>query len=181
MNRADDPKYIHLPNELFAPVATKHFSGEVALQTVEYESGNFEFVEPITYSIDITNASEGMYVSGSVQGCANTQCGRCLDDVSVDVFGNIQTLYLFEAPALGPDDYCDEEILSADHCICIYDLVLSAVLECLPTKVLCSEDCKGLCAKCGQNLNEGECRCAQNNEIDPNSPFSVLSDFKVED
>ena len=35
-----------------------------------------------------------------------------------------------------------------------------------PSKMLCDEDCKGLCQKCGKNLNEGECSCDMT-EIDP--------------
>ena len=40
-----------------------------------------------------------------------------------------------------------------------------------PTRVLCSEDCKGLCHKCGKDLNEGDCGC-DHREIDPR--FAVL-------
>ena len=40
----------------------------------------------------------------------------------------------------------------------------------METKFLCREDCKGLCARCGKNLNLGPCRCGK--EIDPR--FAVL-------
>ena len=46
----------------------------------------------------------------------------------------------------------------------------------LPFKVLCQEDCKGLCKECGINLNTGECNCEDKWE-DPR--FSVLKDIKV--
>ena len=44
----------------------------------------------------------------------------------------------------------------------------------LPTKHLCSEDCKGMCEKCGKNLNEGDCSC-ENIDIDPR--WSTLLDI----
>lgn len=45
----------------------------------------------------------------------------------------------------------------------------------LPFRVLCSEDCKGLCGKCGADLNQGPCGCEQVNE---NSPFALLKDWQ---
>lgn len=46
------------------------------------------------------------------------------------------------------------------------ELIFAEVFVDLPTKHLCSEDCKGICPKCGKNLNEGECDCPKK-EIDP--------------
>ncbi|MCX4317609.1 MAG: DUF177 domain-containing protein, partial [Lachnospiraceae bacterium] len=40
-------------------------------------------------------------------------------------------------------------------------LILGEILPSLPEKVLCREDCKGLCPMCGKNLNEGACGCRQ--------------------
>ena len=45
------------------------------------------------------------------------------------------------------------------------------VLE-LPYRVLCREDCRGLCPKCGKNLNEGPCTCQEGDEV--MNPFSAL-------
>jgi DUF177 domain-containing protein len=50
------------------------------------------------------------------------------------------------------------------------------VLLALPMHAVCREDCKGLCGSCGQNLNEGECRCAVD-RVDPR--FAQLKDFKL--
>ena len=45
------------------------------------------------------------------------------------------------------------------------------VEECLfinePFKVLCDEDCKGLCPSCGANLNQEQCSCGDDTDIDP--------------
>lgn len=46
------------------------------------------------------------------------------------------------------------------------ELVFSEVYVDLPTKHLCSEDCRGICPKCGKNLNDGDCGCPKK-EIDP--------------
>jgi uncharacterized protein len=41
----------------------------------------------------------------------------------------------------------------------------------LPVRFLCKEDCKGVCTKCGKNLNEGECECVPEEK---SSPFDIL-------
>ena len=50
---------------------------------------------------------------------------------------------------------------SADN----YDVINTAFVLNLDSKMLCSPDCKGLCARCGKNLNEGPCGCKK--ELDP--------------
>ena len=54
------------------------------------------------------------------------------------------------------DDYvvCENNTLDLDE-LAISDLLLQ-----LPTKILCRDDCKGLCYVCGQDLNEGKCNCS---------------------
>ena len=44
-----------------------------------------------------------------------------------------------------------------DNAVCVF--VYNEILMRFPMKTLCREDCKGLCLKCGKNLNEGECGC----------------------
>ena len=60
----------------------------------------------------------------------------------------------------------------ADGVLDLEDTVRTDVLLELPGKVLCSEDCKGLCCQCGKNLNEGSCTC-EKKQIDPR--LAVLS------
>ena len=59
-----------------------------------------------------------------------------------------------------------EIVLLDDGEIDIGDLAYTAFILDMDTKHLCSEDCKGLCSKCGKDLNEGDCDCPKK-EIDP--------------
>jgi len=54
------------------------------------------------------------------------------------------------------------------------EFLYSETIVSLPMKHLCSEDCKGICSKCGKNLNEGKCDCPDR-EIDPR--LAVLADL----
>ena len=51
--------------------------------------------------------------------------------------------------------------------------VREAVILGFPSRLTCREDCKGLCPKCGVNLNVGSCNCCESEEEDSN-PFSLL-------
>ena len=56
------------------------------------------------------------------------------------------------------------------------ELVYSEVIVSLPMKHLCNEECKGICFKCGKNLNEGECDCPKK-DIDPRlAPLQAILD-----
>jgi uncharacterized protein len=93
---------------------------------------------------------------------ANLICDRCANEFHSVIKSNFKTVFLFrvnydEAESekedvvfIHPDT--DKIYLDSD----VRDYAILAV----PMKKLCSEDCKGLCPKCGKNLNEGPCNCA---------------------
>jgi uncharacterized protein len=74
-----------------------------------------------------------------------------------------------EQKELEPDEllyeFFDGEVIEVDR------LVAEQIFLALPVKVLCSEDCKGICPGCGANLNEEACRCRT---ADRRSPFAKL-------
>ena len=73
-----------------------------------------------------------------------------------------------ESEDLDEANYIDGYTLDVDQ------LVGSEILIGWPTKILCSEDCKGICSVCGQNLNEGSCDC-EDTSLDPR--MSVIRDL----
>ena len=102
-------------------------------------------------------------------------CDRCLEPVAT-VFdlnisritkGNVTDESEVESEDLDEANYIDGYTLDADQ------LVGSEILIGWPTKILCSEDCKGICNVCGQNLNQGTCNC-EDTSLDPR--MSVIRD-----
>ncbi|SDB44589.1 uncharacterized protein SAMN02910317_02237 [Ruminococcaceae bacterium FB2012] len=81
-------------------------------------------------------------------------CDRCLAEFERE--------YSFEFSHVCMRDHSsnDEHIIVKDNALDLNDLAISDSLLQLPTKILCREDCRGLCYVCGQNLNEGECNCS---------------------
>ena len=63
-------------------------------------------------------------------------------------------------------DQNDDYIETPDHTIDLDELLTADILLELPSKFLCSDNCKGLCPKCGANLNETTCNCTTK-QIDP--------------
>ena len=85
-------------------------------------------------------------------------CDRCLKPVATSVKLD------FEREILAPELITDDDIKEDQHFVTEYELDVEALLMeelqlSWPSKILCSEECKGICKKCGRNLNEGTCEC----------------------
>ena len=110
------------------------------------------------------------------------ECARCLKSVSLEISDNLMYLYHLqgdedEKEFEGFDDYMPVEIEYFGRVIDIMPQIQESVITLLPMKVLCREDCKGICPNCGKNLNEGECNC-KNENTDPR--LEALRNFIVE-
>jgi len=105
-------------------------------------------------------------VRGSLTGAVSTPCDRCTAPVRVDV---AQDFDLFEEEALPGEDSLEPTLLRRRGRILELDvtgMLWEEFLLALPVKPLCSDECKGLCPDCGQDLNAGPCKCG-GAELDP--------------
>ena len=78
---------------------------------------------------------------------------------------SVDTIRILSAEAIEEDDG-DEYAIMEEGMLNIDDQILEELLLCFPQKLLCREDCPGLCPKCGASLKEGKCSCSEK-EIDP--------------
>lgn len=183
------PTRITVPTELFTPAQQAHYEGDISVPVMKTGPDRYTFDEPLSWQVDFTNTGDALLVSGMVEGRAKTSCARCLDEFSFSVVGEIEGYYVFdpEAANTSDDDEADEfDVLPEDDVIDIEPLIKAALLLEFPLVPLCDEDCKGLCATCGANLNEGPCGCGETvsdrdeNEGASSNPFSVLKDIPLE-
>ncbi|MBY4796817.1 DUF177 domain-containing protein [Collinsella sp. AGMB00827] len=157
------------------------------IEQTSYTVGEKEFSCPsgIAYDVVLTNAGDGILVSGMARTSATSECDRCLEPAHQDISGEIEEYYLFSQPHEEQLEDTDEdaEILPAHRRIDLYDAIMDAIVMDTPFVVLCKEDCKGLCPVCGANLNEESCSCSQKDEdVDSDSnPFSVLKNLKFDE
>lgn len=169
---------IHISHDLFKPSAIDTFDGLYNVSKLEGQCDTFNLKEPIKYQITITNTGDAFLITGSAEAEAVTSCSRCLEDVDVKLSAKIDAYYLIEAPETAGENEINEfEILPDDHNIPLGEIIEATMIVDAPPKPLCAEDCKGLCPKCGTNLNKKTCNCAD--QPDESNPFSVLKDFKV--
>jgi len=115
--------------------------------------------------------SNQVFVNGHLDTRAQVECDRCLQLIEIPV--NVD----FELEYITGSDYrsssaaeLTEEELSVSvfdgEVIDVDEIVKEQILLAVPTRMLCREDCKGLCPECGSDRNTGDCTCVTN-DIDP--------------
>lgn len=134
---------------------------EIALSTDVFESafGNFPilFKQPVMLALE--KLSGRLHLSGEGNFKLGATCDRCSSDVELNFDISIDRYIPIEDGVLV---YSDDE-----DATCAFDgfdldgerLIKEEIVEHWPMKVLCREDCKGLCLNCGKNLNDGDCGC----------------------
>ena len=121
--------------------------------------------------LNITKISKKVLIRGTVDGSVLLNCCRCLNDYSYSL--NI----LFDEeydPKAEVDRVEDQELHKEDLGLSYYrddeidvtEVVKEQVLLSVPMKPLCNEECRGICSRCGIDLNKGSCAC-RHEELDP--------------
>lgn len=118
------------------------------------------FMEPVRIEGILKNESEIFVLEAKGETKVSLACDRCLAPVAIEISFNIEERFSHT----GRDDE-ETETFSGDQ-IDLADYVQRGILGALPMKVLCREDCQGLCPVCGKDLNEGDCGC-DTTELDP--------------
>ena len=125
-----------------------------------FERFEFTFQEPLNVVLNATWAGSGeLVVRGSVVGAVFQDCRRCLNRVEQRVDLDISLLF---APSdlLEDDDGETHRLELGVREIGLGPYVREEVALAIPAFAECRVDCRGLCAGCGENLNESECRCS---------------------
>ncbi len=160
--------------------ATLEKKGELELTGHELDEEGSRLVEPVSFEFSIFHSEAGLLsVDCNYQTQLEFPCGRCLKPIEKTLSEFISGLYV-------PTNYqreveLDEEQYRIEYskgAIEPWQLIRQDVLVKIPMRPLCSEDCKGLCPDCGQNLNEGDCGHEQE-KIDPR--LEKLQDIDIEE
>ena len=130
--------------------------------TVEIAGECFPVTADGPVTVTVLNAGQKVLdITASGNFTAVIPCARCLDPVKVplsaEAFREADTKLSTEEREKQeePMDYLDGTKLDADV------LLKDALLTAWPIRVLCKEDCKGLCSHCGANLNHTTCDCGE--------------------
>lgn len=102
-------------------------------------------------------------------------CDRCADDVEKRYELSLNKI-IVNSMENDNDDY-DDYIVVENNILDVDEYVKEELNLFLPAKMLCDDNCKGLCQKCGKNLNYEKCECAK--DVDPR--LAALSDLLIEE
>ena len=167
--------------ELFSVKDSPHkFEFTLAPTELELEQENVKLVETVKAVGELTKGIAQIDIEGVIWAKAEIECTRCLQPIEKDFE------IPFKASFISPEDLTKEkeaELNESDLDVSVYEdekidlteLVREQIILNLPEQIFCREDCKGLCAKCGENRNLIDCKCEEK-EIDPR--WAALKNLK---
>ncbi len=168
----------------------------IELENLEGSKGDFAYVynpeelnpvdervkltAPATVNGKVRLSGNEVFVNGHFDTRAQVECDRCLKPIELPVSADFELEYItgseYESTAVA-------ELTEAEMSVAVFDgealdvdeIVKEQILLAVPTRVLCGEDCKGICPECGVDRNTGECNC-ETKEIDPR--WAALKNLK---
>ena len=140
-------------------------------EAVDLELVNARVDETIDLEGKAAKTSAGVVVTGRLTGVVEIDCDRCLEpvkspfDIELDLeFAPKQDLEGDSNLELHAADLKLDEMAGSE--IGLAEIAREQILLDLPQQFFCKDDCRGLCEKCGANLNLKDCDC-KDDEIDP--------------
>ena len=150
----------HLKEILHVPGASLPFESQLDLSDLDFY-GERPFAHPIVIHGTVRNMAGALMLEGSADTTLELVCDRCLKPFRQELRLPVSTLL---AETL-EDEENDEIVLLEDGAVDLDEVFTTALVLSMDSKHVCAEDCKGLCATCGADLNQGPCGCRK--EIDP--------------
>jgi uncharacterized protein len=128
-------------------------------------------VEPAKVTGKVRLSGAEVFVNGHIDTRAQVECDRCLKKVELPVSADFALEYI---PGSEYESSQAAELTEDEMSVSVFDgeaidvdeIVKEQVLLAVPTRMLCRDDCKGICPECGIDKNTGDCACGTN-EVDP--------------
>jgi DUF177 domain-containing protein len=125
---------------------------------------------PIEAELRAQSVVEGILVTGRVAGASELRCARCLKQFSSSL--DLEVCELFAAP--GHEGVSEDAYAVAGTEMDLEPMLRDVIALALPLHPVCTEECKGMCAQCGTDLNTGTCECTED-DTDPRwAPLDAL-------
>ncbi|MDJ0722033.1 MAG: DUF177 domain-containing protein [Desulfobacterales bacterium] len=148
--------------------------------------GTCRIQTPIEVTIFISPVAGMFRVDGSLRTVVGLTCSRCLAAFEDTLASRFRVTYTRQLPEVD-DQFSEARELTAEEMglvpfegesIDLQATLQEQVILALPMQPLCRSDCRGLCARCGANLNQGGCDCAADT-VDPR--LAVLKQLKLKE
>ncbi|MCI8869580.1 MAG: DUF177 domain-containing protein [Lawsonibacter sp.] len=152
--------YLELRDIIHVPDASKPFQFQMDLSEMEFY-GQRPVSRPVFIEGRVTNHAGALVLEGSAASLLDLRCDRCGKAFSREQTARLDCLL---ADRLEDEDQ-DGIVLLEGTRVDLDEVAGTAFILGMDTKNLCSEDCRGLCGRCGADLNDGPCGCRP--EADP--------------
>jgi uncharacterized protein len=154
--------------------------GQVQELAVSYEAdtytnqlGTFEIKEKSPVTLKLSNIGQSRaLVKGNARLTFAFVCDRCLRDVDYTFDLSFENEF-FSPDYTGETDEDVSKIMEGYH-LNVDELINNEILLNWPLKILCKDDCKGICKICGKNLNDGDCGC---DDFVPDPRMAAIKDI----
>jgi uncharacterized protein len=117
---------------------------DTASATLDLDTDIIRFLGPVNIKANITKVTDVVIVNLTLKVLMSVSCSRCLNEFSIDLNKSLKLNYPVDSSVQTID-------LGSD--------IREEIILDYPVRFLCSPNCKGLCPKCGQNLNQSRCSC----------------------
>lgn len=147
---------------------------ETDLVSFESKLGEFSITKKAPFTLHLENQeNKRLLIQGETDVTLSIPCDRCLEEVSVEIHLIIDRNYLFDEAALEEDEDAEDTDYMTGSDLDIDRIIYDEILVNWPMKVLCREDCKGICRRCGTNLNYKTCSC---DRTEPDPRMAAIQD-----
>jgi uncharacterized protein len=142
-----------------------HFARTFQPEDVGGDADTYQIAAPVELEFDIHKDKDKFRLVGRVRTELELTCSRCVEPYRFPIDAAFDQRYLPSSEASGDaereieEDDLETSYYTEDQ-IDLSELMREQFYLALPMKPLCREDCNGLCAQCGTNLNTGTCDCA---------------------
>lgn len=134
-----------------------------------------QFRTPVTVDVALEKSGSQIVVRAAIRCGGNFVCDRCLGEFPQDLSASYHMVYVREAAEAERFDQAEVQVLSpAMAAIDLAEDVRQTLLLSVPLKLLCAEECRGLCPTCGTNRNTAACDCR---EDEPDSRWEQLKNW----
>jgi len=154
-------------------------------EVVASKTEDLAFDTPVRGKVEVDRTAQTLRLRGHLATTAPFVCGRCLTPYRQDMAIAVEEDFLvgeIAAPrdgALRPEDFVVP--LGPDLVLDVTEAIRQHLLLAVPMVPVCRPDCRGLCPRCGKNLNEQDCGCEPMETIDPRlAPLRELKDTRSE-
>jgi uncharacterized protein len=168
--------------------------GEVTAEELDLTREDALLSGPLAVSLDLTNIDGLVAVTGVLEGTIVRECVRCLKEYEDRLAFSVRAGFIQEPKSAlrhpkridprkaraevveaEPEEDLDDQYHYQGNQLELAPMLREHVILSAPMQPLCSDDCLGLCARCGKNLNEGPCQCAPE---PPTPTFRVVQSVK---